>query len=66
MKSEKILTFMNFGHHLEFWQKWKILFISKTIRDRLILGNFWIPRVPSTTPVAPLKNLDFSDFRPPS
>ena len=41
-------------------------FISKTVRDRMILGQFWTPRVLSTTPLTPLKNLDFSDFWLPS
>ena len=41
-------------------------FISKTIRDRAILGKFWTPRVLSSTPLAPLKNLDFSYFSLPS
>ena len=53
-----------FGHHLEFWQKWKMSFISKTIRDRAISGKFCTQRVLGNTPVAPLENLDFSDFRP--
>ena len=43
-----------------------MLFISKTVRDRGILGKFWTPRVLTTTPLAPLKNLDFSVFRPTS
>ena len=37
-------------------------FISKTIRNRVIPGKFGTPRVLSTTPLTPLKNLDFSDF----
>ena len=36
----KNLDFFNFGCLLEFWQKWKMLFISKTIRDRAILDKF--------------------------
>ena len=40
-------------------------FISKTIRDKAILGKFRTLRVLSSTPLAPLKNFDFSYFRLP-
>ena len=32
----KKLNFQNFVGHLEFWRKLKMLFISKTVRDRAI------------------------------
>ena len=48
----KILdSFPIFGRHLEFWQKWKMSFISKTIRDRAISGKFWTQRVLGATPI---------------
>ena len=43
-----------------------MLFISISVRDSAIVGKFWTPRLLSTTPLVPLKNLDFSDFQPPS
>ena len=43
-----------------------MLFISKTIRDRVISGKFWTPRVPRTTHLGHLRNSDFSKFQPPS
>ena len=39
--SEKFTLFQFLSHHLEFWQKWKMSFISKTVRDRAIMGKFW-------------------------
>ena len=47
------------------FQSYKMLFISKTVRDRGISGKIWTHRVLSTTPLAPLKNLDFFKFQPP-
>ena len=39
--SGKNLDFFRiFDCHLELWQKWKILFISKTKRDTVIFGKF--------------------------
>ena len=43
------LTIPIFSHRLEFFQKWKMSFFSKIVRDRAISGKFWIPRVPRTT-----------------
>ena len=42
-KNSESQTFPNFICHLEFWQKWKMSFISK--RDGVILGNFWGPSI---------------------
>ena len=36
-----------------------MLFFWKTVKDRVILSKFWAHRILRTTPLAPLKNLDF-------
>ena len=65
-------TFLNFGCHLEFWRKWKMLFSWKTIGDRAISGQYWMPAISGkywTTWVLRatlrhLKNLEFSESWP--
>ena len=61
----KNLDFSEFCRHLEFCWKWKISFISKTVRDTALSGKCWTLRVLTTTPLAPLRNLDFFDFLVP-
>ena len=39
-------------------------FISKIVRDRVISDKFWTLGVLKTTPLGPLKNLDFTEFWP--
>ena len=34
-----IMTSLNFGYHLGFWWKWKMLFILKAVKNRAILGK---------------------------
>ena len=34
--------FSEFGHHLEFCQKSKVLIIKKTVTNRAISNKFWI------------------------
>ena len=41
-------------------------FISKTIRDRAISGQVSDPWALRPTPLGPLKDVDFSEIRPPS
>ena len=61
----KTLDVFKFGCHLEFLVEMENVFISKTIRDRVISGKFWIPRVLRTTQ-GPLKSVDFLKLRLPS
>ena len=63
---EKFRLFRFLGTILNFGGNGKCHLFSKTIRDRLIVGKFWTPRVPRTTPQGHLINLDFSKFQPPS
>ena len=42
MSQENFFYFPNFGHHLKFWGKLKMLNILQTIRDRAISIKFWI------------------------
>ena len=51
-------SFLNFGHHLEFWWKWKISFISETIRDRAISAKYWIQKLL----ILPQKVLQIGNF----
>ena len=55
LRTVKIKNFSNFGCHLEFWGKSKMVFILKTVRDRAILAKFWNPCILRTTPLWPLK-----------
>ena len=62
----KMLNFPNFGRHLEFWQKLKMSFISKTLRDRVISSKVWTLWVLETLYIVPVKKVKFPEFCPPS
>ena len=61
-----MLNFLNFGDHLEFWQKLKKSFISKTVRVRVISSYFLTIWLSEIFGILPLKNVKFLKFRPPS
>ena len=48
----------------EFWRKMKMSFISKTIRDRVILTNVCTLWVLETLDIVPLKKVEFPEFCP--
>ena len=50
----------------EFWQKLKMSFISKTVRDRVILSNVYTLWVLETLDIVPVKKVEFLEFCPPS
>ena len=50
----------------EFWQKLKMSFISKTLRDKVISSNVWTLWVLETLDIVPVKKVEFPEFCPPS
>ena len=56
-----MLNFPNFGCHFEFWQKLKMSFMLKTVRDTEILRKFWTGWVLETLDIVPLKKVEFPD-----
>ena len=50
----------------DFWWKLKMSFISKTIRDRVILSNVCTLWVLETLAIVPVKKVEFPEFCPPS
>ena len=41
-------------------------FISKTLRDKVILSNVWTVWVLETLDIVPVKKVEFPEFCPPS
>ena len=50
----------------EFWRKLKMSFISKNVRNRVILNNVCTLWVLETLDIVPVKKVEFPEFCPPS
>ena len=50
----------------EFWRKLKMSFISKTVRERVILSNGCSLWILATLDIVPVKKVEFQEFCPPS
>ena len=55
----------DFDCHLEFWRKLKMSFISKTLRDKVILSNVWTFWVLETLDIVPVKKVEFPELCQP-
>ena len=64
--SVKMLNFPDLGHHLVFWRKLKMPFISKTLTEIVISSNVWTFWVLETLDIVPVKKVEFPEFCLPS